>query len=437
MRQGLVTTHGSLVAMDIGASAEMSRGVEVAAPERPWLFGLLIAPMAVISNGLIGGVLLYLLRNQGVEPGRGSEIVALLNLPQIIYFLWSPVTDFWIRRRTWLIVAASAAAVTMLAAFYEPTLANPRAVALMFLSASFSQLIVAGCGGMMGTLHREESRRRAGSFYQSGSLAFGAIAVFVLAMFSEKLRLGTLGWITAAMIVLPSLAALASPEQKTVDKSSVRETLSRIWQEFKGTFLRWEAIPYTLLMTFPMGSGAMIQLLPGLAADYHISGQQVAWINGFAGTLLTAAGALATTMIPARVRASVAYLLVCILNEVALAVLWLGPMRPSVYLVGTMLFLFTVGACYALFTAVVLEFLGNSGKSGSTRYSIINSLGNIPVAYMVLLDGRGYARWGARGMPGTDVMLGIVGATALLVLILKRKPGKSPEEHRAEIAAQI
>jgi PAT family beta-lactamase induction signal transducer AmpG len=174
-------------------------------------------------------------------------------------------------------------------------------------------------------------------------------------------------------------------------------------------------------MLFPMGSGAMIQLLPGLAADYHISGAQVGWINGVAGSLLTAAGALAATLVPARVRAPVAYLTVCIVNEATLAVLWLGPLRPSVYLVGVMLFLFTVGAGYALFTAVVLEFLGHSGKSGSARYSIINSLGNIPVAYMVSIDGIGYAHWGARGMPGIDVVLGTVGGTILLTYFLSRR----------------
>src|ERR1051326_4616296 len=52
------------------------------APERPWLFAFLIAPMAALSNGLIGGVLSYLLRKQGVGLARGAEIIALLNLPQ-------------------------------------------------------------------------------------------------------------------------------------------------------------------------------------------------------------------------------------------------------------------------------------------------------------------------------------------------------------------
>jgi hypothetical protein len=404
------------------------------APERPWLFGLLIAPMAVLSNGIIGGVLSYLLRKQGVNPARGAEIVAFLTLPQTIYWLWSPITDFWIRRRTWLVVGAMAAAVVMFIAFRQPSLAGRWAVALLFLSACFGQLIVSSCGGLLGALRQEVNRRRASAFYQGGSLAFGAAAVFVLAFFSEKFSLGTLAWSAAAMIALPAFAALAVPEQSMISEHHVKETIARIGREFKTTFLRWRAIPYTLVMLFPMGSGAMISQLPGLAADYHISGQQVAWINGVAGSLLMAAGALAATLVPARVRAPVAYLTVSLVNEAALAVLWLGPLRPSIYLIGATSFLFTVGAVYALFTAVVLEFLGGSGKSGSARYAIINSLGNVPVVYMTFLDGKGYGHFGARGMPGTDAVAGAIGGTILLAYFLSR--GKPPQPAGPEIAAR-
>ena len=414
--------RGTLCVMPPAQLAQVGSGIPTAPHERPWLFGLLIAPVAVISNGVLGGALAYLLRTQGVNPAREGSIVALLTLPPTIYFLWSPVTDFWIRRRTWLMVAAVAGAVAMLAAFRQSSLASSRAVESIFLSACFGQLIVAGCGGMMGTLQNEASRRRARSFYQGGSLAFGALAVFVLVLLAHRLRLDALGWIAAAMIALPALGALAEPEERAVGSHGASETLARIWREFKDTFLRWQAIPYTLTITFPMGSGALIGLLPGLAADYRVSGQQVAWINGLGGALLMAAGALSASLISTRVHAPVAYLLVCLTNALTIAVLWLGPQRPAVYIAGVVLYLFTIGAAYALFTAVVLEFLGNSGKSGSSRYAIINSLGNLPVAYMSFLDGRGYALWGPRGEPAADAVLSAFGGILLLSYFVLSRP---------------
>src|SRR5258707_10314039 len=170
--------------------------------ERPWLFGFLIAPNAVLAYGIINGVLSYLLRRQGVGIGRSSEIISLLILPQTIYFLWSPITDFWIRRRTWLMVGAVAGALTMAAAFNGRRLDTPSAVALMFLSACFGQLIVSSCGGMMGTLRSEAARRKASSAYQGGSLAFGALGAFVLPRPADGRVMGPLGWVAAPCVAV-------------------------------------------------------------------------------------------------------------------------------------------------------------------------------------------------------------------------------------------
>ena len=282
--------------------------------ERPWLFGLLVAPSAVLANGIVQGALSYLFRQQGVGIGRSSEIISLLILPTTIYFLWSPITDFWIERRAWLVTGAVAAGLIMAAAFHSPRLDTKAAVVLMFLSACCVQLVVASCGGMMGTLHGEAARRKASSFYQAGSLAFGAVAIFVMASLAQKISMGSLGWVAAALISLPAFAALATPKQTREPGQGIGHTLSTIWHEVKLTFFRWRALPYTLLMLFPMGSGAAIGLLPGIAQDYHVSGQNMAWMNGLAGALLTAAGSLSATLIPARISSSVAYLSVCLVN---------------------------------------------------------------------------------------------------------------------------
>ena len=388
--------------------------VPSATHERPWLFTFLSAPDAIIAIGLVNGALSFMLRDEGVDPARAASIVALLTLPHAIYFLWGPITDFFLRRRTWLLLASALSALTVLLAFHQPHLSSAAAITLLFAAASIGVVAPAACGGMMGTLRSEVSRRRAGSFYQTGSLAFGAIATFLLVACSRSLGLFALGAIVAAMVVLPALAALAAPAQPLLSGSTAGHTALRIWREFKATFLRWEAIPYTLLITFPMCSGGMLGLLPELARDYGVNGSAVAWINGLGGALLTALGALAVSLIPVRLRSSVAYLLAGLANAASLAILAIAPLRPAVYFAGTVLFLFTIGTCYALFTGVSLEFLGSSGKSGSTRYAIINSLGNLPVAYMAWLDGRGYAQWGPRGMPGVDAVLSTAGASLLL-----------------------
>jgi PAT family beta-lactamase induction signal transducer AmpG len=274
---------------------------------------------------------------------------------------------------------------------------------------------------MMGALRLERSKRIACSFYQAGSLGLGALSVSVLIGLSPRVSRDTLALAAGALIGLPALAALAAPRQEEISTGSFGRTMHNVWMEFKGTFLRWEAIPYTLCITFPMASGAAVSLLPGIAKSYGVSGDSVAWVNGLLGGLLTAAGSLAGTAIPARFSAPVVYLSLGVINAATLAVLWLGPMTPANYYFGTLLYLFTVGVAYGFFTAVVLEFLGNSGKSGSGRYSIINSLGNIPVLYMIQVDGWGGDRWGARGLSGIECVVGGVGGALLLSYFLLRK----------------
>jgi len=227
-----------------------------------------------------------------------------------------------------------------------------------------------------------------------------------------------LGLIAGVLIVAPALFAIAAPQQEQVEEADFSRTIRRVWAEFKTTFLNWKAIPYTLCLGLPIGSGAAVGLLTGVAQDYGVSGQSVAWMNGVGGALLLAGGALSVSLIPAQLRASVAYCLMGVVNAGCIAVLGFGPMRPATYFIGVALYLFTVGGCYALFTAVVLEFMGASGKTGSGRYSIINSLGNVPVIYTIKLDGWGGGHWGPRGISATEAVAGSVAGLIMLAYFL-------------------
>jgi PAT family beta-lactamase induction signal transducer AmpG len=384
-------------------------------PARPWLYSFLIAPSAVLMNGVIqGGVIGYLARQQGISELKTSQIISTLALPTMIYFLWSPITDFLVRRRTWLLIGGVLGGLLMAVAFASGRLDSRISMALMFIGACCSQLVVSSCGGMMGAIGSERPKRVAGSFYQGGSLAFGAVSVFVLISMTSRVSRGLLGVIAGLLIAAPALVALAASEQEVIAEADFARTMRRVWEEFKSTFLRWKAIPYTICLGFPIGSGAAIGLLPGVAQDYGVSGQSVAWMNGIGGALLMAGGSLSASLIPARLRASVAYCLIGTVNAISIAVLGFGPTLPGTYVLGIALYLFTIGTCYALFTAVVLEFMGASGKTGSGRYSIINSLGNVPVLYMIVLDGWGGQKWGPRGVSATEGVAGVLASVVML-----------------------
>ena len=391
--------------------------------DRPWIFGFLIAPSAVVANGVIqGGVLAYLFSLQGMSSGDQAKLVQRLALPTMLYFLWSPITDYFVRRRTWLVIGSLLAAVLMAIAFRQPHLSGRGSLTLILISACCSQLVVSSCGGMMGALHSDAGRKTAGSLYQAGSMGFGALSAWAMLWFSSRTSQANIGLIAAACIGLPALTVLGAPKQTEIADGRFADTMKRVWSECKSTFWRKSALPYVMCMTFPMASGSAIGLLTGVAKAYSVNGDSVAWMNGLGGGLLTAAGAGVMSLIHFRMRAPVMYMIVALINCLALGILWLGPLGPGTYYVGSTLYFFTTGACYAMFTAVVLEFLGDSGKSGSGRYSIINSLGNVPVLYMLRVDGWGADKWGARGLTGTEAVVGGIGALVLLGWLLRTRP---------------
>jgi PAT family beta-lactamase induction signal transducer AmpG len=426
------------------APAAPSSGNETASAgkESSWIFALMIAPTGALANGVVqGGALAYLLSRQGVGSGGQSHLLALLGIPTWLYFVWSPITDFFVRRSTWLLIGGLSAAALIATAFHEQHLNSRSTMVLMLLSACLVQLVVSSCGGIMAELHSDKTRKRASGFYQAGLAGFGSLSAWVLVYMSSRVSQGTLGWFAGLLIALPALSALAAPAQQTSANGRFSQSLRNIGVEFKRTFWTRRAVPYLLYMLLPGCTGAAIGLLPGVAAQYRVSGDSVAWMNGLAGGLLLAAGALSFAAVPSLLRsmriragmmavANVLYLVNC----ATLAILCLGHLDARRYLIGVMLYLFTVGTGNAAFTAVILEFIGDAGESGSTRYSLINSLGNVPVQYMILADGWGADRFGVRGLTGTECVFGAVGSAAFLAWLLFRSPTvatASPSEEKS------
>jgi PAT family beta-lactamase induction signal transducer AmpG len=144
-----------------------------------------------------------------------------------------------------------------------------------------------------------------GSFYQAGVLGFGALSASLLVYLSSRVSQHVLELTAAALIGLPALAAFAAPLQQEISKSEFRVTMRRIGGEFKATFLRWDALPYIACMTFPFASGAAVGLLPGVAVQYGVDGDHVAWVNGLLGAFLMAAGSGAMSLVRIRMSAPI------------------------------------------------------------------------------------------------------------------------------------
>ena len=103
-------------------------------PPAPWLFGITALPYGV-SNGFVATAMPYLLRNAGLSVDRIAEISALVSTPTIWYFLWAPLVDIGLRRRTWLILMAALSAACLWAALLLPLPSHVAAFGALLLAS--------------------------------------------------------------------------------------------------------------------------------------------------------------------------------------------------------------------------------------------------------------------------------------------------------------
>jgi PAT family beta-lactamase induction signal transducer AmpG len=390
-----------------------------------WLFVLISLPYGIYTSGL-AVLLSFVLRREGTSVSSIANEVALIAVPATIFFLWGPLSDFWLRRRSWFVVAYVTAGVAVALAFQLHSLAEPAAVALLFVGSCASMLASAAKGGMAAELISEDGKTRVASMIEVGILSGGALGGGGLVLLAQHLSRSAVGLCAGALLVslaAPALFIDEPPVKPLGGLGNLGHRIAQIGTEFKLTFLRWSALPALLLLAAPMSSGAAIGLIPGIAVDFGISGNQIAWLNGVAGALLMAGGALLAAVIPARYDIRVTYTVAGLANALAIGVLCVGPTRPATYLIGTSLFLLTVGTGLALYMGLVLRFVGPAGASGSTRYALTASIGTICVVYMEAADGLGAKWFGPRGLPGMDMVLS--GGAAITFLIyfaaVKRK----------------
>jgi hypothetical protein len=90
----------------------------------------------------------------------------------------------------------------------------------------------------------------------------------------------------------------------------------------------------------------------------------------------------------------------------------------------------TTGACYAFFLGVVMYTMGEAGCSASSRYTILVSLGNLPVVYMTKVEGWGFSLFGPRGVPAFDAAGNLLVAFCVVVWVcsqMRRRRAEVPE----------
>jgi MFS family permease len=385
----------------------------------PSVFLFLIVPF-----GAMGGYLSVAIGYQLTQAGVGVEEVAALiaasYIPQTWKFLWAPLADTTLSRKTWYALAGLVSALGIFVTGAVPANAAslPLLYAAVLISSLASTFLAMATESLMVYSTPPELHGRAGGWFQAGNLGGNGLGGGAGLWLAQTLPDP---WMAAAVIALACALCCAAlwfvpepPQLARTDRygRQLIAVLKDLWQ-----VVRARAGILALLICFlPIGSGAASNLWSAVADDWNASANTVALATGVFSGIVSALGCVFGGYGADRMDRKTAYILYGLLMAISTVAMALAPRTETMYVVFTLIYAFIQGLTYAGFTAVVLETIGLG--AAATKYNLYASLSNMPIAYMTLIDGWAHTRWGAAGLLNVEAAFGVVGIVVFIAVAM-------------------
>lgn len=389
---------------------------------QPYYIFFLILP-AGISNGFVTVVLPYFLTKNGIPVAITASIVAIAVSANVWRFLWGPIVDISLSLKKWFWIGISSSIVTLLLLCFIPLRTDGVILlcAIVFISQVAATISLLPVNGFMANCIDENKKGKASGWYQAGSLTGTGLGGGAGLWIATQYSIQTAGIILCVASFLFALFIFLFNDIKHNKEIAIIYEIKNMASEI----LAMIKIPVSLFVVFlvmmPIGSGAMSNLWSAIAQDWKADVSTVVLVTGILSGLISALGCVAGGFIADKWGVWVAYLGSGTLCAIVAFIIALLPLYPIVYIGGVLAYAFSTGLVYAAFTSLTLYAIGK--KHVATKFSIIASLGNLPVAYVTSLNGWVHDKFNSRYMLLTEAVLGMA-FVILFFFILKRMMNK-------------
>jgi MFS transporter, PAT family, beta-lactamase induction signal transducer AmpG len=383
-----------------------------AAPARrdphPALFLILMSPFG-IATGYTTTTLGFQLGHNGVPAGMVAAMVAATLGPQVIKVLWAPIVDITLTSKWWYIIGAAAEGLAILVCSTSAaTQAALPFLTLMVVIASFASTFTSMAGEtMMASLH-DDLKGAASGWGQAGNFAGlgvgGGLGLFLVNHVSQS-------WVSgAALFALCMACALGlffvGEPERLHTRPNILLTLVQVLQDVWSMLKSRLGLLCGLIMLLPIGTSAASNLWAAIAGDWKANADVVSLSQGAVAGVLTAVGCLVGGYACDRLDRKTAYCLFGLVVCISLVAMALSPRTPSMFIVFTLSYAVITGACYAAYSAVVLEAIGRG--AAATKFNLMASIANVPVLLMTQGDGWFHDRGGASLMLYGEAACGVL-----------------------------
>ena len=186
------------------------------------------------------------------------------------------------------------------------------------------------------------------------------------------------------------------------------------------------------LFVAPCGTFSLTNMVAGFGSDFSVSPRIVGLLGGAGVTVAGVFGSLMLPTLARRVPLRMLYLSIGVGGSIFTMLMLLLPHVPSTFAL-IVLGENAVQACaIACSLGITFETIGQQNPLAATNYAVLNAAYNVPITYMLLVDGAGYERWGVAGALAVDAIAGLIACLALgsliAVLAQRRLPQILPAE---------
>ncbi len=379
----------------------------------PWLFVLTGMPYGVAAS-FAGQVMPYVTSQAKIQLDAIGWYGSLLYVPAMLLFLYAPIVDIGPRRKHWLVVLATLGGGCLVASCMMPLPQHTTAFLACAVAAQLITGLVGSCnGGLMAVTIPDELRGKASGWYNVGNLSGGGLSATVaIWMVGHEIDPRVIGTTLAAMMVVPSLAALwvDEPARPKIAAGAVfRQTLRDVGY----VLFSKSGLTGIALCLSPVGTAALVNYFSGMSRPYGASANTVALVTGLGNVALTALGAYVGGWLCDRFNRRVLYLASGALTALCGIAMALSPRTELTYACGVATYALITGFCYSAFTATVLETIGQAGRAASTQYSLFVAAGNFAILYVGLVDTRFESSYAVEGVIWSDAALNVAGVVIL------------------------
>ena len=400
----------------------MKPGQDAAAKaSHPSVFMALVTPFGV-ANGYVTVTLAYVLAAKGLSVTAIGVLVGFSVLPQTWKVLWAPLLDTTLSPKLWYVIGAVGVGVSIMAmsVIDRPAAAMPLLSALAIVSSAASSLCGMTSDAFLAYFD-PKGQGRASGWSQAGNFAGTGVGGGLGLYLAQHVQAQ---WVSGAALALLCIACAGAlpfaPAAGRIERPTLVAAFAEVLKEVWAVVKSRAGVLVIFLMLLPIGSGGI--QWPSVASEWKVSADVVAVTGGVITGVVSGAAALAAGYLCDLIDRRTAYCLFGCAIALELVITAHLPRSPAIWIGAALLYQALVGACYSAYSAAVLEVIGRG--AAATKFNLMASVSNVPIAIMPLVDGALHDRHGSNGMFYGEAALSVAAALLFGLVVMIWRPRK-------------